>query len=363
MRFPSRSISLVVLLLICFVALFAPIIANDVPILAHDSTRGWSFPFLAKESQSKTQNQIVFDWAIWPPIPHHHQTFQLNDQRLIPPFTVHAIQNKHYLGTDELGRDVISGIIHGSRISLLVALGALALSLLITIILSSLAGYYQNDRLKSNRIVSFVAIPLIAYLLFILIYSASLTKLLVSVILFILLSVSMKLLRRNYALPMEWFVKRLIEATVSIPAILLILVISAHATPSLGLLIGIIGMLSWPSMTVVGIAELKHTRSLAYESAYRTIGINQHWLLIKYLWPGIIPALFPLICFNFAGSIIIEAGLSYLGIGVSPDTVTWGSLLAQARNVPQAWWLAVFPGLTLFITVLSIFSLGRTGQS
>jgi peptide/nickel transport system permease protein len=312
--------------------------------------------------------------------PNGKQYFtQMNGQPVeIPP------RFKHWLGTDKLGRDVLSGLIHGTRISLAIGILSMALSALIGIFLGAIAGYFGDYQLKISKGIFWMLIPgliagyfyafelrsfilkdslqdstlqfLFQFLLSILIFAFVMT----------LFSLTGKLLNtfsffnKPVSIKTDSLVSRLIEILISLPGLILIVSIAAITKPSIINLILLIGITSWTDIARLTRAEFLKLRNIEFIEAARALGFNRRRIIFRHALPnGIAPA-FIAIAFGIASAILAESGLSFLGIGVPQDVVTWGSLLAQGRENFSAWWMVVFPGFAIFITV-TVFNLVGEG--
>jgi peptide/nickel transport system permease protein len=150
---------------------------------------------------------------------------------------------------------------------------------------------------------------------------------------------------------------RLIEVMNSIPALMLLLAIVATLEQSsLLLVMAIIGLIRWTGVARFVRAEMLRIREQYYIEAGRVLGFSEKRMLIRHALPnGLRPVLIT-IAFGISGAILLEAFLSFLGIGLPADAVTWGTLLNKIKSNTQAWWLALFPGMAIFITV-TIFNL------
>ncbi|MEM9931879.1 MAG: ABC transporter permease, partial [Bacteroidota bacterium] len=150
------------------------------------------------------------------------------------------------------------------------------------------------------------------------------------------------------------------ELFASIPGLVILIALLAIINrPSLWVVILVIGVLRWPFVARFLRAELLRIRRLPYIEAARVSGINRWRMLFFHALPNAIGPLIIISCFGLGAAILLEAFLSFLGIGIPADQVTWGSLLRQSRSHPSAWWLALFPGLLLTLTVLAANLLGE----
>ncbi|MCB0629227.1 MAG: ABC transporter permease, partial [Lewinella sp.] len=160
--------------------------------------------------------------------------------------------------------------------------------------------------------------------------------------------------------PLDLLVMRLIEIKRSIPTLLLLLAILALVSrPNIFYVMAIIGLLSWTNLARFMRGEMLRIRELEYMEATRALGYS-HWrALFRHAIPnGLTPVLVSL-SFGIAGAILTEASLSFIGIGVPPEQVTWGTMLYTARSTPYAWWLGLFPGLGIFLTVMAFNLVGE----
>lgn len=218
--------------------------------------------------------------------------------RLKPPGTV-SRSFYYWLGSDELGRDLLSRIIYGTRVSLLVAVLSVLLSGAFGTALGLIAGY-----------------------------------------------------RRGWV---ETAVMRIADVFLSIPAVLLAIITVAVLGPSLVNVVLVLALTRWPRYARVAHAQTLATAGMAYvENAVLSGGGNAR-ILFRHILPNIAGTLIVVATLEFGLMVLFEAGLSFLGLGVQPPTASWGSMLSTGRNyVATAWWVATLPGLCLFALVLTV---------
>jgi peptide/nickel transport system permease protein len=218
--------------------------------------------------------------------------------RLKPPGTV-SRSFYYWLGSDELGRDLLSRIIYGTRVSLLVAVLSVLLSGACGTALGLIAGY-----------------------------------------------------RRGWV---ETAVMRIADVFLSIPAVLLAIITVAVLGPSLVNVVLVLALTRWPRYARVAHAQTLATTGMAYvENAVLSGGGNAR-ILFRHILPNIAGTLIVVATLEFGLMVLFEAGLSFLGLGVQPPTASWGSMLSTGRNyVATAWWVATLPGLCLFALVLTV---------
>jgi peptide/nickel transport system permease protein len=161
-------------------------------------------------------------------------------------------------------------------------------------------------------------------------------------------------------LPADSFFLQGVELFVNIPGlVLLIALIAVIDRPSIGIVVVVIGVLRWTFTGRYLRAELLRIRNLPYIEAARVSGVGRWRILFRHALPNALGPLLVVSSFGIGAAILLEAFLSFLGIGIPADQVTWGSLLRQSRAFPAAWWLALFPGLLLTLTVLAANLLGE----
>ena len=296
-----------VVLFLVLVALFADFLANDKPYFL--SYRGTTyFPivrsYLVGSGLAQWPMELLnVDFkklddatAIFPPIPYRPTDVDLFAP-LEPP------SHKHWFGTDKLGRDVLAGMIHGSRISLSIGFVAVGIAVVIGIVLGAFAGYFG----------SWVDIA----------------------------------------------ISRLFEIMISIPTFFLLITVAAIFRPSIFLTMTIIGLTSWVGIARFTRSEFLRIRNLDYVTAAISIGVSNRTVMFRHILPNALAPVIVSVVLGIAGAILVESSLSFLGIGVPAELVTWGSILNEASGATFAWWLAVFPGLAIFITVLAYYLVGE----
>lgn len=209
----------------------------------------------------------------------------------------------YWLGSDELGRDVLSRLIHGARVSLLVAFSSVILSGTIGSILGMIAAFYRGW--------------------------------------------------------VEVLIMRVVDIVLSVPAILFAIITVAVLGPGLVNVVIVLALTRWPRYARVAYGQTLSVANMPYVRLSRFMGAGWFRLLGRHVLPNIAGALVVVATLEFGLMVLFEAGLSFLGLGVQPPTASWGAMLSTGRNyVATAWWIATFPGLALFLLVLSINLIG-----
>ena len=202
------------------------------------------------------------------------------------------------LGADELGRDVLSRLLHAGRVSLAVGLVTALIAVTVGSVLGGVAGYYGGT--------------------------------------------------------VDAFIMRLADVLLSMPAIFLLLALSAFLRPSVFSITLIIGLTSWMSVTRLVRGQILSLKEQEFVLAARAIGANDRRLIFRQLLPNALPPVLIAATLTVATAILLESSLSYLGYGIQPPTASWGNMLNNAQTyVLYAPWVAVYPGLMITVTVLS----------
>jgi peptide/nickel transport system permease protein len=234
--------------------------------------------------------------------PHDPAQNNLGDM-LKPPVWLDGGSSTYILGTDNLGRDMLSRIIFGTRVSLLVGVFSVILAGIIGILVGILAGYYGGI--------------------------------------------------------IDNVLMRIVDSFLAIPSILFILVVLAVFDPSIMVLIIVIGFTNWVTYARVVRGEVLSIKEREYVKASKSIGTKNSIIMLKHIFPNIVSSFIVISTLSVATTIVLEASLSFLGLGIQPPTVSWGGMLTDGRNyLATNWWLATFPGIAITITVLGIIFLG-----
>jgi peptide/nickel transport system permease protein len=219
-------------------------------------------------------------------------------QVLMPP------SQAHLLGTDTLGRDILSRIIFGARISLLVGFVAVGIATLIGLLVGALAGYYGGW--------------------------------------------------------VDQGLMRLVDLMLCFPTLFLILAVIALLGPSIWNIMAVIGLTGWMGVARLVRAEFLSLREREFVTAARALGAGDARLILRHMLPNALAPVMVSATLGVAGAILTESALSFLGLGVQPPTPSWGNILTAGKdNLEIAWWLSVFPGLAILVTVMSYNLLGE----
>lgn len=390
-----------VFLVFVVIAILAPLLANDKPLVCKYKGE-WMFPafslknkvFIEKESinyMAEDWKNLETDFIIFPPCAYSPNSIDADNAPRKSPFEnqTMTLQNgevvalpykfRHWLGTTQNGNDVLSCLIHGTKVSLSVGVFSMFIASLLGIIFGASAGYFQNNTLRIGYIQSLFLLMSLFFNYFLcfiiradqlsdgfqnggiwLIYQVIFTIYLVVQNTVIFLWVGKwidKKCRLDHKInfPVDTIVMRVIEVLNSIPSLLLIIALSAITKPSFSLLIVIIGFLSWTGIARITRAEYMKAKQLDYVTSCKAIGMGYYRIITRHILPNVLPLILVQVVFGLAGAVLIEASLSFIGVGVPLDVITWGSLLNEARDHFSAWWLVLFPGLCVF-TLIFIYN-------
>lgn len=301
-------VSLWLFLALFIVAVLAPVVANDRPILVvHDKKIMLpvfkTYPETAFGGDFETEadyrdpyvRKLISDkgWALWPPIPYAYDTINYN----LPTPAPSAPTGDNILGTDDQGRDVAARVLYGFRISILFGLALTLVSSLIGITAGAFQGYYGGW--------------------------------------------------------LDMTMQRLIEVWSSMPSLYILIIFSAMFVPGFWTLLFILLMFSWVGLVDVVRAEFLRTRNFDYVRAANALGVSNLTIMRRHVLPNAMVATMTLMPFILTGSITALTSLDFLGLGLPPGSPSLGELLAQGKNNLQAPWL----GITAFITLATMLTL------
>jgi peptide/nickel transport system permease protein len=224
-------------------------------------------------------------------------------ERLAPPVFMFGGTREHVLGTDHLGRDVLSRLIYGARVALLVGITTVSVSGLVGLGVGLVAGYFGGWA--------------------------------------------------------DTAFMRLLDIQLSMPFMLLALTIIGILGPSLQNIVIVLALTGWVVYARVVRAEILSLRTREFVAACRSLGGSDARIIVRHLLPNVRSSVLVLSTVEVARMMLLESALSFLGLGVRPPTPSWGAMLADGRiYLASAWWLATFPGLAISITVLAVNVVG-----
>ena len=294
--------ALAMLISLGIIALIAPFLAGEKPLYMVMEGNTYLLPNVIKYEEL-----VSFHYDDWVPtedeiyvrplIPFPPDRSDLDDI-LKPP------SRAHLLGTDDRGRDVLSRIIWGTRISMTVGFLSVGISVTIGVILGSIGGYYGGK--------------------------------------------------------IDAIVLRLIEVMLCFPTLILILSLIAFLPPSIYNIMIAIGVTTWTGVARLVRGEFLKLRESDFALAARSTGLSDMRIIFRHLLPNALAPVLVSATFGVAGAILLESALSFLGFGVQPPTASWGEILKQSKEyVDFAWWLVMFPGVAIFLTVTAFNLVGE----
>jgi peptide/nickel transport system permease protein len=304
-QFKKRKIALVALAMLGvlgIIALFAPFLAHDVPIYVVKDGKAFWFPNIINYKEIVLFDFLNWkpqagDYGIWPPVPYSPERSDLYNSFGKP-------DAKHLLGTDDRGRDVLSRMIWGTRISMSIGFVATGIAILIGIAFGSLAGYYGGR--------------------------------------------------------VDAVILRVIEIVLCFPSLILILTVVGFASPSIFNIMVVLGVTGWTGSARLVRGEFLKLREAEFTDAARALGLRDSRIIFRHLLPNALSPVLVAATFGVGGAILTESALSFLGLGVPAPTASWGEILDQSRHYMGrgVWWLVVYPGLAISITVISFNLVG-----
>lgn len=224
--------------------------------------------------------------------------------RLGPPAWMAGGKTDHWLGTDQIGRDLLSRLIYGGRVSLLIGVAAVMVSSTIGVLLGLAAGYFGGR--------------------------------------------------------VDWLIMTMINVMLTFPFVLLALAVIAVLGPSLPNMIFVLSMAGWPIYARVIRAETMALRERDFVVAGRALGMSHARIIFGQILPNLVSAITVVATLQIPQVIILESFLSFLGLGIQPPTPAWGNMLGDGRvYMLNSWWIAAFPGAAIFVTTLVINLMGN----
>ena len=224
-------------------------------------------------------------------------------QKLIPPVWMERGDWEHPLGTDRFGRDVLSRIIHGSRISLIVSILAIGVAGTIGTLLGLISGYRGGVT--------------------------------------------------------DAILMRVTDVGLSLPTILIAVVLVAVSEPSFGNVVLVIALLLWPRFARQVRGETLAIKEQDFVALAVVAGRSSTWIISRHIFPNVVPTLLVISTLQVGYVVLLEGTLSFLGVGVPPPSPAWGLMIADGRGfLATAWWISLFPGLAMVLTVLSVNLMG-----
>lgn len=363
--------------LIAFIALLGPFIANEKPYYCKlaDSTYFPIFQNINEAQLSASHPEYApvswkdtkFTFVWYAPIPYSHYSVDLRAGTNVSPFDSQpgGLRFRHWLGTDPVGRDVMAGMIRGCRVSFLIGIGSMLIALLIGVPMGAVSAYYGNNswRMSIVQLISMIAWILIAlYVCYLPIsfFTKVICVLLISVIGVVLHFLLRRIPVKKTGFPVDQFVMALISIIDSFPGLFLILIL-LFIVPVKGWLVVMlaIALLRWPVMARYMRAEVFKIKEGNYIRAVQALNLPDRYILKNHIIPYAFRPVMISFIFGVSSAILAESSLSFLGIGLPAEEVNWGRLLSQARNHFESWWLVLFPGLALFFTLLSLYTIGN----
>lgn len=242
--------------------------------------------------------------AIFAPLLSPHSPLEGSlGERLSPPMGMDGAKPGHFLGTDRHGRDTLSRLIHGARISLAVSVVGIVLTGALGSFIGLLAGFLGGWT--------------------------------------------------------ETLLMRLVDVSLSLPGILIAVLLSVVFEPSFTNVIIVVVFLLWPSYARLVRGEALSLKHQEFVSLARVAGCSNLTIMFRHIVPNLVPSILVLATLHVGYVIVLEAALSFLGVGLPPPTPSWGVMVADGRGlIERAWWISILPGIAILVTVLSLNILG-----
>ncbi len=368
----AYKISCTVLIMYVVIALMSSLIAGEDPIICINDNHLF-FPAFRSNVDTNTTHSSS---CIKPLIPYTPNSIDQEIKSGISPFDQSQsgrLRYRHWLGTDKLGRDVASGMIHGTVIAVKIGFLSVFFSFLIGGLLGLASGYFQDSTLRAGlsqiiltTIFTFIGVyylwmELMVFSNRILLFSLSFI-LLLGVIISINIFINKRHFGKRRSIPFDLLIVKLIEIRKSFPGVFLLLaLVSVFSVPSVWNIVIIITILGWADFARLARGETIAIKNENYIKNAQILGFGSLKIIFRHLLPNIMPTMIVAVCFSISSAILLESTLSYLGVGLPVEEVSWGKLMAEGRNL-RFWWLVVFPGMAIFILVLSLNTVASRWQ-
>lgn len=303
-----NRLALWVILALVALALCADLLASDKPLLAYFEGELYVLPNLFDPAQLRIyDNDLLLrsmgpdDWALLPLVPYGYNSHDFASVLTAP-------SAEHWLGTDPSGRDVLARVIHGARVSLAVGIMAVSVLVAIGVAFGSIAAYYGGI--------------------------------------------------------LDSLLMRILEVVHSVPTLLLLVAMLAVIAPqgwgAVVAMMLVIGLVRWTDVARLIRGEILRVKTLDFVQASRSQGASDLRIIVRHILPNAISPVLVSATFSMASAILLESALSFLGFGIPDDMASWGGLLNGARTSLDAWWLAIFPGFAIFLTV-TVYNIAGEG--
>ncbi len=312
----KRSLySLYIFMFLFFVSLFSEMISNDKPIIMNIDDRVY-YPYIIDYAETDFGGELETtpdykgyfitnlledenNWAIFPINPHSYNSINYNNLNPNPA----PPSNDNLLGTDDRGRDVLARLIYGFRLSVLFALALTAIGIVIGLFFGAIQGYF------AGRI--------------------------------------------------DLYLQRFIEIWGSMPELYILIIFASIFEPSILLLIFLLSLFGWISLSDYVRAEFLKGRNMDYVNAARTLGLTDYQIIVKHILPNSLISVVTFLPFRISGAILILTSLDFLGLGVPSTTPSLGELLSQGKENISAWWLSLTTFVVLVGTLMLLIFIGE----
>ena len=297
------------------VSLFSEMISNDKPIIMNIDDRVY-YPYIIDYAETDFGGELETtpdykgyfitnllendnNWAIFPINPHSYNSINYNNLNPNPA----PPSNDNILGTDDRGRDVLARLIYGFRLSVVFALALTAIGIVIGLFFGAIQGYF------AGRI--------------------------------------------------DLYLQRFIEIWGSMPELYILIIFASIFEPSILLLIFLLSLFGWISLSDYVRAEFLKGRNMDYVNAARTLGLTDYQIIIKHILPNSLISVVTFLPFRISGAILILTSLDFLGLGVPSTTPSLGELLSQGKENISAWWLSLTTFVVLVGTLMLLIFIGE----
>jgi peptide/nickel transport system permease protein len=379
------------LLGIFFIGIFLEFISSDKPIIAkvddlwYMPSIGYTLSEIGVNNRYNKIRRVKWDkhdsFKIMPIIPYSAKSLDLRNSAYKSPFDqqeVSSLRYRHWLGTDKIGRDILAGLLNGCRVVTKIIFLVGFISGMLGLFLGGFAGFYgdksirwsllkiifylistflllytsfmilkvedlRNDSVGLARGIFALLLPILGLLMFNKIYEYTWGKL------------EKRISLPSFYLPVDSIFYSIVVLLTALPvSVLLIAVLGYFKSPSLSLTMTFFGLILWKGIARIIRAEVLRIKQQDYILAARQLGLSNKAVFWKHIFPNIKNQFFVTIAMVLSASLLIESTLSFLGIGMAVGEISWGVLLSQGKFNISAYWLSLFPGILLVLTIYSL---------
>jgi peptide/nickel transport system permease protein len=353
---------------------------NERPLMRYDKGE-FSFPFLAADKYGESYSLSADGWEVHALLPYSSTSVDPLNDGFVGPFDQQyqmsetgerekiSLRNRHWLGTNLRGNDLLADIIYGTRNSMIIALSGACLSLVFAAVFGFIGGWYFQTGIKTNIGRLLLSMIALLWILFIqeniLFYSDKLIALIALLICMLpinwLLSLlELRFLRSNISIRIDDFIGLISGLLLSLPRLVILLAIMQLLKPSLLSMIFLLGFTGWIELSRLIRSEIIRLKSNSFLDAAVMSGVKGQRLMLKHVLPNLWPSIVVLFIYTISGNTNIESILSFMGMGLPPDVPSLGRTIGSGKFDYEVWWIFFLPGSWLSMILYCFFKVAES---